>query len=176
MGELVKSRSGDVVDAFRDAAANPDADLASAALLIARVEYPELDTARYLALLDFLGAEAHRRLAAAAPLADTPPHVEPALYAKVAALNEFLFDEMGFVGNETDYEDPRNSFLNEVLDRRTGIPITLSVVYMEVARRAGLAVLSRTFPAAVPDRARAALWRGSDHRSVPPRRHSPEGS
>ena len=145
-GEWVKSRIGDVVDAFREAAANPDADLASAALLIARVEYPELDTARYLALLDFLGAEAHRRLAAAAPLADTPPHVEPALYAKVAALNEFLFDEMGFAGNEADYEDPRNSFLNEVLDRRTGIPITLSVVYMEVARRADLDVEGINFP------------------------------
>jgi regulator of sirC expression with transglutaminase-like and TPR domain len=142
----VNSRSGDVADAFRAAAATADADLATAALLIARVEYPELDAARYLALLDFLGAEAHRRVAGAVPLADTPPEVDPALYAKVAALNEFLFDEMGFVGNEADYEDLRNSFLNEVLDRRTGIPITLSVVYMEVARRAALEVEGINFP------------------------------
>ena len=142
----MKSRIGDVADAFREAAAAADADLASAALLIARVEYPELDAARYLALLDFLGAEAQRRVAAAVPLADTPQDVEPVLYAKVAALNEFLFDEMGFVGNEADYDDPRNSFLNEVLDRRTGIPITLSVVYMEVARRADLDVEGINFP------------------------------
>ena len=54
------------------------------------------------------------------------------------ALNEYLFGELRFVGNEVHYEDPRNSFLNEVLERRTGIPITLALVYMEVARRAGL--------------------------------------
>jgi regulator of sirC expression with transglutaminase-like and TPR domain len=135
-----------VAEAFREAAVSADPDLASAALLIARVEYPELDAARYLALLDFLGAEAHRRVAAAVPLADTPEDVDPALYAKIAALNEFLFDEMGFVGNEADYEDPRNSFLNEVLDRRTGIPISLSVVYMEVARRADVEVEGINFP------------------------------
>lgn len=135
-----------MANAFREAAASADPDLASAALLIARVEYPELDAARYMALLDFLGAEAHRRVAAAVPLADTPQDVDPALYAKIAALNEFLFDEMGFVGNEADYEDPRNSFLNEVLDRRTGIPITLSVVYMEVARRADVEVEGINFP------------------------------
>jgi regulator of sirC expression with transglutaminase-like and TPR domain len=143
---VVSSRIGDVIDAFRAAAADADADLASAALLIARVDYPELDAARYLALLDFLGVEAHRRLAAAVPLADTPKDVDPALYAKIAALNEFLFEEMGFAGNETDYEDPRNSLLNEVLDRRTGIPITLSLVYMEVARRADLEMEGVNFP------------------------------
>jgi regulator of sirC expression with transglutaminase-like and TPR domain len=57
-----------------------------------------------------------------------------------AVLNEYLFQDEGFRGNERHYHDPRNSFLNEVLDRRTGIPITLSTVYMEVARRLGLAV------------------------------------
>ena len=62
------------------------------------------------------------------------------------ALNTYLFDELGFVGNEADYSDPRNSFLNEVIDRRTGIPITLSLVYMEVARRAGLPVEGINFP------------------------------
>src|SRR5262245_37988397 len=64
----------------------------------------------------------------------------------VAALNDYLFDELQFVGNRDNYEDPRNSCLNEVLDRRTGIPITLSVVYMEVARRAGLQVEGINFP------------------------------
>jgi regulator of sirC expression with transglutaminase-like and TPR domain len=61
-------------------------------------------------------------------------------------LNDYLFRELGFVGNEDRYEDPRNSFLNEVLDRRTGIPITLALVYIEVARRAGVAVSGVNFP------------------------------
>ncbi len=64
----------------------------------------------------------------------------------VKALNEYLFDELGFTGNRDKYEDPRNSCLNEVLERRTGIPLTLSIVYMEVARRAGLQVDGINFP------------------------------
>jgi len=62
------------------------------------------------------------------------------------ALNGYLFGEMRFVGNEVHYEDPRNSFLNQVLERRTGIPITLALIYMEVARRAGLPVEGVNFP------------------------------
>ena len=114
--------------------------------MIARVEYPELDAGRYLAQLDFIGHEARRRLATAAPPDDAPHDVDADRYAKVIALNGYLFDELRFVGNEADYEDPRNSFLNEVIDRRTGIPITLSLLYMEVARRAGLPVEGVNFP------------------------------
>ena len=66
--------------------------------------------------------------------------------AGIRALNAYLFETLHFVGNRDKYEDPRNSCLNEVLDRRTGIPITLSVVYMEVARRAGLQVDGINFP------------------------------
>src|SRR5688500_7378065 len=66
--------------------------------------------------------------------------------ACIKAFNRFLFDELQFVGNREKYEDPRNSCLNEVLDRRTGIPITLSVVYMEIARRAGLQIDGVNFP------------------------------
>ena len=66
--------------------------------------------------------------------------MDPDRYARVMALNDYLFGELRFVGNELHYEDPRNSFLNEVLDRRTGIPITLALLYMEIARRAGLHV------------------------------------
>src|SRR6185503_13060426 len=77
---------------------------------------------------------------------EAPPEVDPDRYAQVIALNEYLFGEMRFVGNEVHYEDPRNSYLNEVLERRTGIPITLSLVYMEVARRAGLPVEGINFP------------------------------
>src|SRR5688500_6583258 len=66
--------------------------------------------------------------------------------ACIKAVNEYLFEELHFVGNREKYEDPRNSCLNEVLDRRTGIPITLCVVYMEVARRAGLHIDGVNFP------------------------------
>jgi regulator of sirC expression with transglutaminase-like and TPR domain len=131
---------------FAQAALSADPGLAVAALMIARVEYPDLDPSRYLAQLDFIGDEARRRLAIAEPLSDTPHDVDAERYAKVIALNTYLFDELQFVGNEADYGDPRNSFLNEVIDRRTGIPITLSLVYMEVARRAGLPIEGINFP------------------------------
>jgi regulator of sirC expression with transglutaminase-like and TPR domain len=109
-------------------------DLGPAALTIARVEYPSLDPSRYLDELVRLADGARARLRGAAN--------EDA----IAALNEYLYDEVGFSGNRQQYDDPRNSFLNEVLDRRTGIPITLAVVYLEVARRAGIHVHGVNFP------------------------------
>jgi regulator of sirC expression with transglutaminase-like and TPR domain len=114
---------------FTDLMAGPDdqVDLAQAALLIACEEYPDLDVARYLRRLDDLGHAAAARLGG--------DQGDP---AAVRALNGLLFDEEGFRGNVEDYYDPRNSFLNDVLDRRTGIPITLSTLYIEVGRRAGL--------------------------------------
>ena len=145
-----------VLQAFSDAALSPDPDLAVAALMIARIEYPKLDAERYVEQLDRIGAEAGRRLSNAELPADAPHNVDLDRYAKVAALNAYLFDELGFVGNEADYSDPRNSFLNEVIDRRTGIPITLSLVYMEVARRAGLPVEGINFPGHFLLRCRAA--------------------
>lgn len=129
----------DFVRAFTQAAFSPDPDLATAALSIARLEYPTLDAGPYLARLDALGQETARRVAAAPDSSvETPEGVDPQAYAQVTILNDLLFRELGFLGNDRQYEDPRNSFLNEVLDRRTGIPITLAVVYLEVARRAGL--------------------------------------
>jgi regulator of sirC expression with transglutaminase-like and TPR domain len=101
-------------------------DLAQAALLIAKEEYPDLDVAVCLARLDAMSEEVQR-------LADGS--LDP--QRLIAALNEHLFQQLGFRGNSENYHDPKNSFLNEVLDRRTGIPITLSVVYLEVARRIG---------------------------------------
>lgn len=135
------------VRSFSLAALSPDPDLAIAALMIARVEYPKLDAGPYLDQLDALGREARLRVAAAPIVAgEAPPRVDPDRHARVVALNDYLFKELGFVGNEMQYEDPRNSFLNEVLDRRTGIPITLALLYMEVARRAGLSVEGINFP------------------------------
>ena len=126
-----------VVQRFTDAAASPEPDLAAPALLIARLGYPRLDPAPYLERLEAMGAAAADRLAAASEVGSR---------GAIDTLNQFLFEDQGFSGNTGDYDDPRNSFLNQVLDRRTGIPITLAVVYIEVARRAGIRVDGVNFP------------------------------
>jgi regulator of sirC expression with transglutaminase-like and TPR domain len=131
----------DLVEAITTAANAPGGSLAQAALVIARVEYPRLDPEPYLAMLDAMGEAARRHIERHS---DCTGSSTPA--ACVQALNAYLFDELKFVGNRKQYEDPRNSCLNEVLERRTGIPITMSVVYMEVARRAGLRIDGVNFP------------------------------
>jgi regulator of sirC expression with transglutaminase-like and TPR domain len=139
--------SEQLLHGFTRVALSSDPDLAVAALMIARLERPRLDAGPYIEQLETLGREAARRVdAARAPIRDAPADVDPDGYARVAALNDYLFRDQRFVGNNAQYEDPRNSFLNEVLDRRTGIPITLAVVYMEVARRAGVPVEGVNFP------------------------------
>jgi regulator of sirC expression with transglutaminase-like and TPR domain len=123
---------------FRQVVSGPDEaiNLAEAALLIATEEYRDLDIAAYLARLDQLAATLKRRLR---------PDIGPA--DTIIALNRFLFEEQGFAGDAVDYYDPRHSFLNEVLDRKRGIPITLAVVYIEIGRRIGLPVQGISFPA-----------------------------
>jgi len=108
---------------------DPEVDLAEAALLVAAEEYDGLDVRAYLARLDEMGAALRQRL-------DDEPRPERA----IMALNHYLFQEQGFRGNNEQYYDARNSYLNEVIERRTGIPITLCTVFMEVGRRAGLEV------------------------------------
>jgi regulator of sirC expression with transglutaminase-like and TPR domain len=110
-------------------------DLARACLLIAEDAYPGLDVENYMTELERLAL----RLRASLPQ-------EAGAEERVVALNRFLFDELGYAGNAEDYYDPRNSYLNEVMDRRTGIPITLSVVYMELGRRIGLPLEGVSFP------------------------------
>ncbi len=131
----------DLASALCAASKVPGPGLARAAFVIARIEYPKLDIEAYLAKLDAMGGIAARAV---------ERHVErtgdASALSRVTAVNEYLFDELRFVGNRDRYEDPRNSCLNEVLDRRTGIPITLSIVYMEVARRAGLRIDGINFP------------------------------
>ncbi|HVF87355.1 MAG TPA: transglutaminase-like domain-containing protein [Pyrinomonadaceae bacterium] len=114
--------------------ANYEFDLAEAALLIAAEDDPRCDVARCLALLDEWGGEAQTRLG------------DKRGAARIAAFNSFIFEELGFAGNQQNYYDPRNSLLNQVLERRTGIPITLSIVYCEVGRRAGLKAEGVGFP------------------------------
>lgn len=99
-------------------------DLAKAALYLAQEEYPQLDVEEYLQALDSMAIEVEERL----PLTRYPLQV-------VQTLNRYFYEDLGFQGNTDSYYDPCNSFLNEVIDRRTGIPITLSLVYLEVARR-----------------------------------------
>jgi regulator of sirC expression with transglutaminase-like and TPR domain len=129
---------------FAHIAARPDneIDLASAALLIAEDAYPGLDVAASVQELDRLGAEARQRLA---PL-HKPGDPLAAVEAKLARVLELLYRELGFHGNERDYYDPRNSYLNDVLERRAGIPITLAVVLIEVLRRAGIEASGVGFP------------------------------
>jgi regulator of sirC expression with transglutaminase-like and TPR domain len=122
---------------FADAVQRPEeeVELDRAALLLGEWEGP-IDVPRYRAMLDDLAdrAELARR-----ELADRS-------FAGCRAVSRVLFAELGFHGNAEDYYDPRNSFLAEVLDRRTGIPITLSVLYMEVARRIGVRISGLGFP------------------------------
>ena len=131
----------ELVDALVAASNAPGTALAPAALAIARIEYPRLDPDPYLARLDAMGDGARRTIERQAR--DTG---DTSTIACIRSVNTYLFDEEHFVGNRERYEDPRNSCLNEVLERHTGIPITLSLVYMEVARRAGLQVDGVNFP------------------------------
>jgi regulator of sirC expression with transglutaminase-like and TPR domain len=128
MTPLGKQRARETRERFAsmvEGATVESVNLADAALLIAAEEETHLDVARYLSLLDEWGEQACARFADAGS-------------KTVEVFNEFIFDEMGFTGNQINYYDPHNSFLNHVMTRRVGIPITLSIVYMEVGRRAGL--------------------------------------
>ena len=113
-------------------------DLAEAALQLAAIEYPSLDPAGSMAELSRLADEAARHVQQQDDTRDVLAHIQ--------AFGGYLFDEQGFTGNLSDYDNPRNSFLNDVITRRTGVPITLAVVYMHVGRRAGLWLEGINFP------------------------------
>lgn len=120
--ELVEAFSVFVAPEIED----ENVDLIRAALVIARTEYPYLDIEEYAARVERMA----RRVAGEA-FDTTPQHT-------LAVLNRVLFEQAKLRGNRDDYYDPRNSFLNDVLDRGLGLPITLSIIYMEVAKRVGL--------------------------------------
>lgn len=111
-----------------------DIDLGTAALVVGEFEYPDIDVANYLAKLDALTERAQ------ALVGDDERH------SKLQGLNRALFQEAGYRGNEEDYNDPRNSFINEVIDRKIGTPISLSVIYIEVGRRMGIDLVGVNFP------------------------------
>jgi regulator of sirC expression with transglutaminase-like and TPR domain len=129
--------SNDLYVAFREAIDHPEdeIDLGRAAVAIATQEYPDLKIDDCLSQLDALGQAVELRMGD-----------EKNPYRIIAALNTVLFKELGFQGNRSEYYDPKNSFLNDVITRKKGIPISLSVIYMEVARRVGLSLAGVGFP------------------------------
>ena len=127
----------DALEAFAQGLARKEGeiDLARACLQVAEDAYPGLDVDGYVGEIARFAGRLRARLAPGAIAED-----------RIIALNEFLFDDLGFSGNADNYYDPRNSYLNEVIDRRRGIPITLSVLYMEIGRRIELPLEGVSFP------------------------------
>jgi regulator of sirC expression with transglutaminase-like and TPR domain len=103
--------------------------------MIAQDAYPGLDVDRYLGEIERMAIRLRGR---------TPQ--DASAEERVVALNQFLYEDLGYWGNTEDYYDPRNSYLNEVIERKTGIPITMSILYMEVGRRVGLPLEGVSFP------------------------------
>lgn len=99
-------------------------DLARVALYIAQEEYPSLDPDEYLNALDVMAADIRSQL----PIESYPLRI-------IRCINQHLYTGLGFTGNSTDYYNPDNSYFNQVIERRTGIPITLSLLYLEIAKR-----------------------------------------
>ena len=120
---------------FAELVSRDQFNLAEASLLLAQDAYPRVDVPDYLTRLDEIARAIKRRLAS-----------DAFAEQKVIALNFYLFNEMRFSGNIEDYYDPRNSYLNEVMERRVGIPITLAILYLEVGRRLGLNLKGVSFP------------------------------
>ena len=120
---------------FSEVVARDDFALDHAALLIGAWDYPERDLESYRDMLDEIAGRCAPDVARA-----------PNGIGRARAISEHLFDRLGFTANNSDYYDPRNSFLCEVMDRRMGIPISLSVVYLEVARRVGVLAQGVNFP------------------------------
>jgi regulator of sirC expression with transglutaminase-like and TPR domain len=104
--------------------ADREINLSKAALYIAQLEYPDLDIDRYLGILTVMAEEVAQRL----PTSRYPLKV-------IQTINQYLYTDLNFCGNDDDYYNPKNSFLNDVIDRQTGIPITLALVYLEIAKQ-----------------------------------------
>ena len=117
-------------------AKNPNHNLIEKCLKLAQIlEYPELDISKYVQKIHELGNSLKLKIG----VGKNPTYL-------ISMLNEYLFEECGFLGNEEDYYDPGNSFLNVVLDKKTGIPITISIIYSEIAKYIGLDLRIVGFP------------------------------
>lgn len=113
-----------------------DNRLAESALLVAQACNPDLDVSAYMRQIDDWASYVRGRF--------DPQSADAA--ERIEQLNRFLFDELGFAGDAQEYYDPQNSFLHSVMDRRLGIPITLSILYIELGRRIGLPLQGVSFP------------------------------
>ncbi|MCH8954168.1 hypothetical protein IIA28_02455 [candidate division KSB1 bacterium] len=120
---------------FKKLNCESDFDLEGACFILAKIEYPELNIQQYVNKIDGLALEAEQRVYGVDEDRD-----------KVKVINHFLFEEKGFRGNEKSYYEPENSYINKVLDRQTGIPISLSAIYLFLARRLNLPVDGVGFP------------------------------
>jgi regulator of sirC expression with transglutaminase-like and TPR domain len=120
---------------FAEIVSREQFNLAEASLMLAQDVYPDVDIPGYVGQLDRIAETIKKRIAG-----------DAFAEQKVRALNYYLFSEMRFSGNIDEYYDPRNSYLNEVIERRTGIPITLSILYLEVGKRLGLNLKGVSFP------------------------------
>lgn len=125
------------LQAFADivTGADENINLIEAALVIASNEYPALDISAYLRSLEVMAEELQLQLLDCVDAEDF-----------VHGMNHYLYDELGFSGNLANFNDPRNSFFNDVLDRRLGIPLTLSMLYLDLGRRIGLPLHGVSFP------------------------------
>lgn len=112
------------IERLREQISQAKFDLAETALIIAQAEYPQLEIAQYVDKIDELAQQVRKQTHNLSSAPDI-------LYA----MNQVLFEQQKFVGNNQDYYNPRNSFLNDVLDQKQGIPITLSILYLEIAKR-----------------------------------------
>lgn len=123
------------LESFAELVTRDQFSVARAGFLIAQDEYPDLDPDDWMARIDAMAATVRERCPGDA-LAEQ----------KVVALNQYLFEECGLRGNADDYYDPRNSYLNDVLERGLGIPITLAILYIEIGRQLGLRLQGLSFP------------------------------
>lgn len=113
-----------------------DLDLEEGAWLLSQTQYPDINTTAYQALFDSYAGDLRERVRAAGSKAE---HI-------LGTINHYLFEGLGFAGNEVDYYDPDNSYLNRVVDRRTGNPISLCLVYLFIARRLQLPITGIGMP------------------------------
>ncbi len=129
--------TGALAERLTELLSGPDTDipLTEAALLVATHAYPDLDLPYWMGRIDRMAQAVSQRIGDEASATE-----------RIAALNQYLFVDQGFGPNTDDYYDPRNSLLNDVIERRVGIPITLSLLYMELGNRIGLPLRGVCFP------------------------------
>jgi regulator of sirC expression with transglutaminase-like and TPR domain len=126
-----------IADELRDAGSDGDIDLERSIFAVAYLGYPELDVAHYQSQLDAIAGEVGGRM-----------RIESGPIENIREMNSYLVEELGFHGCRQDnFYDPDNSFINRVLERRIGIPITLSAVYLLIARRINMPLFGVSFPA-----------------------------